>query len=59
VQKINAALVQAIAQPSVQDLYKQGAYTAESSTPEALARDVKQAYDAWGNLVKQAGITKQ
>ncbi|UUX97072.1 tripartite tricarboxylate transporter substrate binding protein [Aquabacterium sp. J223] len=59
VQKINAALAQSIAQPSVQEFYKQGAYTAESSTPEALARDVKQAYDAWGNLVKQAGITKQ
>jgi tripartite-type tricarboxylate transporter receptor subunit TctC len=59
VKKINAALAQAIAQPAVQDFYNQGAYTAESSTPEQLAADVKTAYDAWGRLVKTAGIQKQ
>jgi tripartite-type tricarboxylate transporter receptor subunit TctC len=59
VQKLNAALTQAIAQPQVQEFYKTGAYTAESSTPEALAADVKTAYDAWGRLVKAAGIQKQ
>jgi tripartite-type tricarboxylate transporter receptor subunit TctC len=59
VQKLNAALVQAIAQPQVQEFYKTGAYTAESSTPEALATEVRTAYDAWGRLVKTAGIPKQ
>ncbi len=59
VRKIHDALVQAIAQPSVQDFYKLGAYTAESSTPQELAATVKSAYDAWGNLVKVAGIAKQ
>lgn len=59
VAKINAALAQAIAQPAVQDFYKLGAYTAESSSPQDLAAAVKSAYDAWGNLVKQAGIQKQ
>lgn len=59
VKKLNAALAQAIAQPSVKDFYNLGAYTAESSTPEQLAAEVKTAYDAWGRLVKQAGIQKQ
>lgn len=59
VAKLNAALAQAIAQRSVQDFYKTGAYTAESSSPEALAAAVKEAYDKWGALVKQAGIQKQ
>lgn len=59
VKKLNAALAQAIAQPSVQEFYKTGAYTAESSSPEALAAAVKDAYDKWGALVKQAGIPKQ
>lgn len=59
VQKINAALEQAIAQPQVQDFYKTGAYTAESSSPDALASEVKAAYGAWGKLVKAAGIPKQ
>ena len=59
VKKLNAALAQAIAQPSVQEFYKTGAYTAESSSPEALAAAVKEAYYKWGALVKQAGIPKQ
>ena len=59
VKKINAALATSIAQPSVQDFYKTGAYTAESSTPEALGAAVKEADDKWGALVKQAGIAKQ
>lgn len=58
VKKINAALAQSIAQPSVQEFYHQGAYKAESSTPEQLAAEVKTAYDAWGRLVKVAGIPK-
>jgi tripartite-type tricarboxylate transporter receptor subunit TctC len=59
VKKINAALAQAIAQPAVGEFYKTGAYTAESSTPEQLAAEVRSAYDRWGALVKQAGIQKQ
>ena len=59
VARLNAALAQSIAQPSVQDFFKTGAYTAESSTPELLAREVKDSYDRWGSLVKRAGIQKQ
>ena len=36
-----------------------GAYTAESSTPELLAREVKDSYDRWGSLVKKIGLQKQ
>lgn len=59
VAKLQAALAQAIAQPAIQALYNKGAYTAESSTPQALAAEVKTAYDAWGTLVRQAGLSKQ
>jgi tripartite-type tricarboxylate transporter receptor subunit TctC len=59
VKKLNAALAQSIAQPSVQDFFKTGAYTAESSTPELLAKEVRDAYDKWGALVKKANIQKQ
>ena len=59
VAKLNAALAQAIAQTSVQDFYKTGAYTAESSSPQALAAEVQASYDRWGALIRQAGITKQ
>lgn len=59
VKKLNAALTQAIAQPAVQDFYKVGAYTAESSSPQELAREVRASYDVWGDLIKRAGIQKQ
>ena len=59
VAKLNAALAQAIAQPSVQEFFKTGAYTAESSTPEQLSKEVREGYDKWGALVKRANIAKQ
>ncbi|HSI60081.1 MAG TPA: tripartite tricarboxylate transporter substrate binding protein [Ideonella sp.] len=59
VKKLQAALAQALPQKPVQDFYKQGAYVAESSTPEELAAAVREAYDRWGALVHQAGIVKQ
>lgn len=59
VKKVQAALAQSIAQPSVQDFFKTGAYTAESSSPELLQREVKDSYDRWGALVKKIGLQKQ
>ena len=59
VRKLNAALTTAIAQQSVKDNYAVGAYTAESSSPQDLAMFTRQAFDAWGGLVKRAGIAKQ
>lgn len=58
VKKLNAALVQSIAQPQVKEFYNTGAYTAESSTPELLAREVKDSYERWGALVKKIGLQK-
>jgi tripartite-type tricarboxylate transporter receptor subunit TctC len=58
VRKLNAALAQAIAMPATKASYNEGAYTAESSTPEELAADVKRAYEAWGRLVKLTGVSK-
>lgn len=59
VKKLNAALAQSIAQPAVRDFYNTGAYTAESSTPEALAREVKDSHERWGALVAKIGLQKQ
>jgi tripartite-type tricarboxylate transporter receptor subunit TctC len=58
VKKLNAALAQAIAQPQVKEFYNTGAYTAESSTPELLSREVKDSYERWGALVKKIGLQK-
>ena len=59
VAKLNAALRQAIAQPAVQDFFKTGAYTAEASSPEELAKEVKDSHARWGALVKKIGLEKQ
>jgi tripartite-type tricarboxylate transporter receptor subunit TctC len=59
VAKLRAAIAEATALPTTKALYNESAYTNESSSPAELAADVRQAYDAWGNLVKAAGITKQ
>ncbi len=59
VAKLNAALRQAIAQPAVQDFFKTGAYTAEASSPEELAREVKDSHGRWGALVQKIGLQKQ
>jgi tripartite-type tricarboxylate transporter receptor subunit TctC len=59
VRKLNAALAQSIAQPSVKEFYNTGAYTAESSSPELLANEVKDSYNRWGALVKKINLQKQ
>ena len=59
VRKLNAAIATALAQPSTVAQYNVTAYTAESSTPEELAAEVKRAYESWGRLVKTANIEKQ
>ncbi len=59
VAKLNTALRQAIAQPSVQDFFKTGAYTAEASTPQELANEVKDSYARWGALVQKIKLEKQ
>jgi tripartite-type tricarboxylate transporter receptor subunit TctC len=56
---VNKALTVAIAQPAVSANYNESAYTSESSSPSELTGDVKQAFEAWGQLVKAADIQKQ
>lgn len=59
VKKLQAALAQSIAQPAVKEFYNTGAYTAESSSPELLAREVKDSHERWGALVRKIGLQKQ
>lgn len=58
VKKLNAALVDAHGQASVKENFKTGAYTSESSTPEELDRITRDAYQRWGQLIKEVGIEK-
>lgn len=59
VKKLNDALKIALAQDSVKDFFKTGAYTADWSTPQDLATLGAEALGKWGVLVQQAGIEKQ
>ena len=55
----DTALKIALAQDSVKDFFKTGAYTADWSTPQDLATLGAEALGKWGVLVQQAGIEKQ
>ncbi len=59
VQKINAALVKALANPEVKAGIEKGAYESVSSTPEELAAMTREAYDRWGRVIKEIGIKQQ
>jgi len=59
VARINAALVKAIATPEVRSGFAVGAYEAVSSTPEALRALTRDAYDSWGKVVKDVGLSRQ
>jgi tripartite-type tricarboxylate transporter receptor subunit TctC len=58
VKKLNAALVDSHSQNSVKENFKTGAYTSESSTPEELDKITRDAYQRWGQLIKEVGIEK-
>ena len=59
VQKINAALVKALANPEVKAGIEKGAYESVSSTPEELAKITREAYERWGKVIKDIGIKQQ
>lgn len=59
VQKINAALAKALADPAVKAGIEKGAYEAVSSTPEELAGLTRDAYDRWGKVIRELGIKQQ
>lgn len=56
---LHAALAAALQQAPVQAAIKAGGYSVESSTPQELTAQLKGAYDAWGELVRRAGVARQ
>jgi tripartite-type tricarboxylate transporter receptor subunit TctC len=59
VAKLNAALAQVLAMPATRDFFRQGAYEAESSTPQQLAELTRATYVQWGATIKRLGLAKQ
>jgi tripartite-type tricarboxylate transporter receptor subunit TctC len=56
VQKLNSDVVKVLAKPDVIDLLAKTAYTATSSTPDALRSFLKEDSAKWNAVIKQAGI---
>ena len=59
VQKLNAALVKALANPEVKAGIEKGAYESVSSTPEELAAITRESYERWGKIIRDIGIKQQ
>ena len=59
VQKLNAALAKALADPEVKAGIEKGAYESVSSSPEELAQMTRDAYDQWGRVIREIGIKQQ
>jgi tripartite-type tricarboxylate transporter receptor subunit TctC len=59
VAKLNAALAQVLAMPATRDFFRQGAYEAESSSPQQLAELTRATYDQWGEIIRKLGLVKQ
>ncbi len=57
VQRINTALRAALAQKDVVDGLAVMGLETTSSTPEQLAKLLKESYDRWGPIVKKIGFT--
>ncbi len=57
VARLNAALVKAIATPEVRAGFAAGAYEAVSSTPEELRALTREAFDDWGKVVRDIGLS--
>ena len=59
VQRLNAALVKALANPEVKAGIEKGAYESVSSSPEELAQLTRDAYQRWGEVIREIGIKQQ
>jgi len=59
VQKLNAALVKALAHPEVRAGIERGAYESVPSSPEELAAITKESYERWGKVIRDIGIKAQ
>ena len=57
VQRINTALRAALAQKDVVDGLAVMGLETTSSTPEQLAKLLRESYDRWGPIVKKIGFT--
>ena len=53
------ATAPALAMPATRDFFRQGAYEAESSSPQALAALTHATYDEWGDIILKLGLAKQ
>ena len=56
VQKMNAAVAKALADPDVLKKFNATAYTAEPSSPEALGQYLKEQTAKWSAIIKSAGL---
>jgi tripartite-type tricarboxylate transporter receptor subunit TctC len=56
VQKMNAGLVKALADPALVNKLAQTAYTVQSSTPEALENFLRADTAKWSGIIKSAGL---
>lgn len=56
VQKMNAAVAKALADPDVLKKFEATAYNAEASSPEALGQYLRQETAKWTAIIKSAGL---
>ena len=59
IDRLNRELVKALQSAEVKDLFSKQGLEAAPGTPAELAAFMKQEYDTWGKVVKQAGIKAQ
>lgn len=59
VERLNGAIVKALASPEVREGFARGAYEATSSSPAELAAWTRESYDRWGKVVKDLGLVPQ
>jgi len=57
VQKTNAAMNDALANPEVQEAIRSQGYEPQPGTPDDLARQVRADLAKWGKVIRDAGIT--
>jgi tripartite-type tricarboxylate transporter receptor subunit TctC len=56
IQKIHAGIVKAMSAPELTEKFKQTAYSAMSSTPEALGEFLAEDTAKWSAIIKSAGL---
>ncbi|MEP6723037.1 MAG: tripartite tricarboxylate transporter substrate binding protein [Variovorax sp.] len=58
VASLNGALTQVLAMGATRDFFRQGAYEAESSSPQQLAELTRTTYDQWSAVIRRLGLAK-